>query len=219
MKKSWILALMLAVASTGCTTVALEQYTLNQIHSSGNCRDKAVLDCLAAVAANPDTLPSFSLFGNGTTYVQDQANLSSTTTWLRSVGSFGLETLGVTVSRSPHGDWTVASIVEYQQLEAMHCACLWALCGPDRAKRENPEILRNPRIDPIPGEPHFGVEERLTRIPSGWVHCGRLKDVPLCAVTKPTAATPGSGSCPMPRRPLPNSPSYSTTSPRAIPVR
>jgi hypothetical protein len=180
MSKSWMLTLTAIVTSSGCTSMSLERYTINQVASSGECRDKSVLSCLATVAADPDRLPSFALYGDGVTTVQDQVSLSSTTSWTRGVGSFALESLGVTAFRSPKGQWTVDPIVEYERLTAVHCACLWVLYGQAKAWDACPEILGDTE-QYFNDKPHFGVASRLEKLPQGWVHCGCLEDVPPCA--------------------------------------
>lgn len=178
-----MVVLAIALGSTGCTTVSLERYTLNQVHTSGECRDSTVLNCLAAVAADPDTVPSFALYGDGVTTVQDTIGLSSTTSWTRMVNSFALETLGVMVSRSPKGQWTITPTLEHERLEALHAACLWAICGPEKAIADHPGILGEHQ-QYLDQKPHFGVEDRLAKLPKGWVHAGCLTDVPPCALFK-----------------------------------
>ena len=49
MNRIWKLAILAMAASTGCTTVSLTEYTINQNRTAGECRDRAVLDALAAV--------------------------------------------------------------------------------------------------------------------------------------------------------------------------
>ena len=51
MGKWWLLVLGIAATCLGCTSSALEQQTLTQIHSGAGFRTTAVLDCLAVVAA------------------------------------------------------------------------------------------------------------------------------------------------------------------------
>jgi hypothetical protein len=183
MNKLPIVALAALVASAGCTAFSLERYTLNQIQSTADFRYKAVLNCLAAVAADPNALPSFCILSDGLTRIQDSESLSSTTTWTRAVGSFAMENLGVTVSRSPQEQWTVIPVAEYTQLAAMRCACLWVLDGPERACNDCPGLLDSAEYDHSLG-PHYGVAERLERITPGWLGVGKLKDVPRGACYK-----------------------------------
>src|ERR1700730_18978280 len=122
-------ALLLAVSCTGCTTMALEQYTLAQIRSVGDLRDREVLHCLAQVAANPNALPSLSMSADGITRVSDNVTLNATTTWTRAINGFAMQTLAGNLSRSPQGSWTIDTVGDYERLEAMRCACLWALRG------------------------------------------------------------------------------------------
>ena len=178
MKKLYLLALAGLVACSGCTTVSLEQYTANQSRTCGEGRDSMVLDCLAAVADDPNMLPSFSQYSQGITTVTDTVNVSQTITWAPL--KYTAEVLGLQAIRAPKGQWTVSPAVEYQQLEALQAACLWALFGPERAHKDYPEILGDPN-DFLNQKPHFAVEKQLSQIPPGWVHFGCLKDVPLCA--------------------------------------
>lgn len=175
-----MLALSLAFTSFGCTTMSLERHTLEQIHSAVDCRNQQVLNCLATVAADGDALPSFALLSDGVTRVLDMGTVNANTTWTRAVASFATESLAGTLSRSPQGQWTVDPIVEHERLEALRCACRWALYGPERAGGEAPGLLSDAAHDPSPG-PHFGVADRLERMPKGWLHVGSLKDVPAGA--------------------------------------
>jgi len=181
MKKSWILAV--ATACVGCTTASLERHSLTQIHSTADYRCGAALNCLAAVAADPANLPSFAVLSDGAAKVTDTGTLSSTTTWTRAVGSFAMQTLGVTAIHSPQENWTIDPVADYSQLQAMRAACRWVLYGPEHANGDPPGILNSPTQDPSPG-PHFGVADRLARLPAGWLHVGGLKDVPLGACHK-----------------------------------
>jgi hypothetical protein len=175
-----VLALLsLTVFCTGCASLALEEYTLGQIRTLGELRDREVLHCLAQVAANPDTLPSFSSSADGITRISDNITLNATTTWTRALAGFASQTLTANANRAPQGTWTVDTVGDFERLEAMRCACLVALRG-GLQRGVDCEILEDPRLHPD-GKPHFGVAERLARLPSGWVGCGGLKDVPMKA--------------------------------------
>lgn len=179
----WKICVLLAAATvppcTGCASFVLKEYTLQQAKSAGEGRDSLVLRALATVAANPDALPSFALYSSGITTITDSATLNFTDTW--APFKYLLYNLGFTVSASPKGQWTVDPTVEYQQLQAMHAACLWALFGPECAARAYPTgILGDPQ-QYLDGKPHFGVEKRLSTLRPGWVQIGRLQDVPHCA--------------------------------------
>src|SRR5205823_7673165 len=73
------------------------------------------------------------------------------------------------ISRSPRLQWTVDPAADYTQLEALRCACRWVVYGPADACDHCPGILSDPEHDPMPG-PHFGVADRLARLPAGWLH-------------------------------------------------
>jgi hypothetical protein len=184
MTTKFLMVLMtLGVACTGCTTLSLEEHTLSQIQSSADFRYSAALSCVAAVAAEPNALPSFGLLSNGSAHIQDTEMINANTVWTRVLGSFAAETTAVTASRSPNPSWTVDPVADYTQLAAIRSACQWILYGPDSISADFPGILDSPLQNTAPG-PHFGVAERLRQLPCGWLHHGCLKDVPLCASYK-----------------------------------
>lgn len=174
--KRLALAIVLAgVGSAGCTTVALTEHTRQQIRAAGDCRDEAVLNCLATVAADPDLLPSFGLYSVGLATFTDSATVSQSVTWAQHKRM--LNALALSGSRTPKSQWTFDPTVEYEKLQAVHAACLWAVFGEEWAKAQYPEILGN-QVDFLNQRPHFAVEYRLRRIPPGWLHIGSAKDVP-----------------------------------------
>jgi hypothetical protein len=181
--KAIVIIGVLAAVSVGCTTFSLQQRTLNQIETMSDYRLQMTLECLAAVADEPEKLPSFAILGDGLTRVQDMGSVSATTTWTRAINGFATQILGITLSRSPQGQWTIAPAGEYSQMEAMRCACLWVLYGPETLCPDCAAVLDSPETNPAPG-PHFGVVERLRRLPCGWLHHGRLADIPLGACRK-----------------------------------
>lgn len=178
MKIALGLALFLLAACAGCTSVAVQEYTLSQNRTSGAIRDDLTLTCLAAVAANPDALPSFALVSSGLPSVTDSVNLSHTATWTH--GGYTSEAFGAMASTTPKGQWNVDPVAEYERLEAVHAACLWALFGPERANTIYAGILGDPRVY-LDQKPHFNVEHRLARLRPGWVGVGTHHDVPACA--------------------------------------
>jgi hypothetical protein len=177
MKNLLLLIVPLAVASAGCTATSLERNTVNQIQTAADYRYQATLHALAMVAADPGTLPSFSLLSNGVTSVSDTGVANSVTTWTGSPVRFAFEALAFTGSHSPQIQWTVDPVADDTQLEAMRCACRWVLEGPQSLDEDCLHILDDPEADLTPG-PHFGVAERLVRLPEHWLGVGRACDVP-----------------------------------------
>ena len=120
---------MIVAGSAGCTTVSLERYTLLQVHTSGECRDSTVLNCLAAIAANPDTLPSFSLYGDGNTTVQDMISLNSNTSWTRLefIRNGGVRYNRKSESTRPMDHF---SHLEFERLEALQAAAFGSSAVP-----------------------------------------------------------------------------------------
>lgn len=164
--------------------MSLERYTLRQIATVQTYRNDASMECLAAVAANADMLPSYGLLVNGSTHITDMASGTASTLWTRALGTFSSETLGVSASRSPQLTWTVDTVGDYSRLAALRCACRWMIFGAEDACRDCPGLLDDPQTNYVLNHPQFGVAERLGRLPDGWVGRGRLKDVPLHAAWK-----------------------------------
>jgi hypothetical protein len=177
MKRASLLILGAAFSLCGCTTASLKHYTLAQNSTSGDVRDHAVLNCLATVAANPESLPSYSIYSNGVTSVTDSLTLGHTLTW--APGKATLEALALTGSRSPKGQWTIDPAVEYERLEALHAACSWVLFGQQSAEALYNQILGDPTVL-LDNKPHFNVEKRLEKIEPGWLCVGGPRDVPPC---------------------------------------
>ena len=144
MKAIWPLIAAGLLALTGCTTVMLEKCSLQQTKTSGDGRNELVLNCLATVAADRNMLPPYALYTTGLATVTDSATLGQTTTW--APAKYVLQNLALTGSSAPKGQWTVDPSAEYQQLEAIHAACLWAAVWPAsrrrRLSRRNPDQRR-----------------------------------------------------------------------------
>ncbi len=179
MRTICILTVLASVASSGCTTVSLNQYTRSQNKSYGKCRDDMVLECLASVAAEPATLPSYAIISNGSTNVTDSVTLGQTA--VLAPLKYTLETLALTGSRAPKALWTVSPLVEYEKLMALHAACLWGIFDSDYSQKQYPDGILGYQRDYLDQNPHFAVADRLAKIPHGWLHIGSLKEVPLCA--------------------------------------
>jgi hypothetical protein len=178
MYRAWMPLAVMAVVCCGCTTDSLKHYTLTQNRTGGEARDRSVLDCLAAVAANRDILPSFSIYSAGVATVTDSLTLGDTVWWTPATPI--LEVLALTGSRSPKGQWTVDPAVEYERLEAMQAACWWVLEGPEIGVPAYSQILGDP-AKLLDNKPHFGVDWRFERIRPGWLCIGSRREVPACA--------------------------------------
>jgi hypothetical protein len=171
------------VIAAGCTAVSLERDTVSQSESAADYRYCATLHALAMVAADPGTLPTYSLLSNGVASVTCSGMFNPVTTWKASPFLFASEAFSLTATHSPQIQWTVDPVADDSQLEAMRCACRWVLEGPDHLGLDCHHILADPERDTTPG-PHFGVADRLTHLPQRWLHAGRLRDVPHGACYK-----------------------------------
>ena len=180
MKKSLILVLPFALSGAVCTTMSLEHHTANQSQSAATYRHQATLHALATVAADPTTLPSYALLSAGIASISDTGILTTTSNFSGVPEAFVSQVLGVTMTHQPQQQWTVSPVADYTQLNAMRYACRWVLAGPESLGPEGAHMLSDPEIDTTNG-PHFGVADRLARLPLGWLHVGRLRDVPVTA--------------------------------------
>jgi hypothetical protein len=179
-----------AFACGGCTMISLERNTIAQSDSVMDLRYRIVMENLAMVADDPAALPVSSTMFAGSVQVSDLAQLGSTTIWQYVKGvaggsqsGFGSEAPNPQLSRTLTQNWTLDPAVVPEKLEALRCACRWVIYGPERACADCQGLLASPDQAPWPGR-HFGVADRLERLPEGWLHVGRLKDVPAGACYK-----------------------------------
>jgi hypothetical protein len=176
-----LLLVALASACTGCITPALERHTLSQGKSPTAIRYQEVLDNLAIVAQNPASLPAYSSIFAGTAQVTDTAQLGSATT----SGPHGAaaQVLSPQYSRAVLGNWTLDPINSPEKLEAIRCACRWVIYGREFACHDCIGLLASPEQAPYPGR-HFGVADRMAKLPPHWLHVGQLREVPAKARCK-----------------------------------
>jgi hypothetical protein len=191
----WLATLVIVAVCTGCTSLSLERHTLNQIQSAADFRYEAALNCLAQVSANPAALPSYAILVDGTTRLQDMESVSATTMWIRALNGFSTQSLAPSLARQPQETWTCDPVADHTRLAAMGCACQYVLSNNGTTCSDCESILAEPYsyIEPhpehadgaadkgCPPKPHYGVIKRLVSLPSGWLGCGCLKDVPARA--------------------------------------
>lgn len=170
--------LLCTVACTGCTTLALERHTLSQVASPTDIRYQEVLDNLAMVASDPAALPAYSSIFAGTAQITDTSQLASTTSV--GPGATSAQVASPQFTRLVLGNWTLDPINSPEKLEAIRGACRWVIYGREFACHDCPGLLASPEQAPFPGR-HFGVWDRLARLPQGWVHVGQRHDVPAGA--------------------------------------
>jgi hypothetical protein len=166
---------------------SLEHHALNQASSVIELRYREVVDNLAQVADNPAALPAYSSIFNGIAQVTDTEQLVSTTQWQNIHGAnpqrgYASEMANPQVSRVVLENWTLDPVVIPEKLEAIRCACRWAIYGPDHTG-DYQGLLPSPDQAPGPGR-HFGVADRLAHLPPGWLHVEKRKSPPLCACYK-----------------------------------
>jgi hypothetical protein len=180
------LGALLLVASSGCTTLSLERHTLAQAKTVSDVRYEETLQNLAMIADDPAALPVYSSIYAGTSQVTDTWQFGESTVWVRkkfmssATNGFLTETASPLLSRSVTDNWSLDPILAPEKIEAMRCACRWVIYGPQRACAECPGLLASPEQDHSPGR-HFGVADRLARLPRGWLRVGQRTDVPADA--------------------------------------
>jgi hypothetical protein len=198
-----VVFLLALVASTGCTSVALERATLAHAQSSTDLRYKEAIENLAMIASNPALLPAYSTIHAGTTDVSDTIRGSSTSTWARVAAKpfrfathFATQNADFTGSRAVKSNWTLDPVIVPEKLRAMRAACRWVAFGPESVGPEiqllksyqPPKFTEKPAPDCfrymeiLPGCDkgyYFGVADRLACLPQGWLHqVDRRIDVP-----------------------------------------
>jgi hypothetical protein len=184
----WPVILTVVVGSTGCTTTALNRQTLAQAASTEDLRYKEMLDGLAAVANDAAMLPAYAAVYTGTAVVTDTEQMMSTTIWQHVKGmdpqnGFASDAVNPQFSRSVGLNWSIDPLVVPEKLEASRAACRWAVYGSETLSENDRSLLASPAQSPTPGR-HFGVADRLARLPPVWLYVGALKDVPLRACHK-----------------------------------
>lgn len=194
--KIWLVVLALTTLNAGCTTMSLERNTLNQSMSLSSLRYREVMYNLAALANNPDVLPAYAAISAGTTTLTDSGTidpvtlfgrevLTKGTTAIGTITHFQQETLDVVGSRKVSDNWSLDPVAVPEKLRAMRYACLGVLKGPETLPPE--ALLLLGRFDEnqhMPPGHYFEVADELARLPPGWLHVGRLKDVPRKTVYK-----------------------------------
>jgi len=181
--KPQVLLLATALLGAGCTATSLERLTVNQAMSVTDLRYRQVVENLAKLAVDPASLPSFSVVSWGEAQLTDTATLEPTTVWTRVINGFSTQNLEPGGKRSPNPQWTLEPAGDHEVLQALRCASLWVLYGPPAPGSDCMELLR-PYVHGDASGYHFGVTDRLAKLPRGWLHIGKLKEVPLGACYK-----------------------------------
>jgi hypothetical protein len=169
------LALISAVlVCAGCTSTALERQTLSQEMSPTDIRFQEVVDNLAMVAHDPNTLPSYSSIYAGTAQITDTFQLAGSGTG--GPAGAGALLINPQLTRATLGNWTLDPVNAPEKLEAIRCACQWVIYGSEFACHRCQGLLASPEEALDLGR-HFGVADRLAKLPAGWVHVGHLPQV------------------------------------------
>jgi hypothetical protein len=181
--RCWMLG-MLAFSCTGCTMMSLERHTIGQSDSATDIRYRQVLHNLSLIADDPSALPSYSSIYSGTVFVQDQGQIVSTNILPYLAAAKGSIAANPSLNRQISQNWFLDPIASPEKLEAIRACCQWAVHGPEQVNPDSRALLIRPDQAPAGPDRHFSVEERLAKLPSGWLGRGRFQDVPKCAAYK-----------------------------------
>lgn len=160
----------LALGPVGCTHMALERKTLNQVGTVSELRYKQVMNNLAVTASEPSSIPFYSLLSGGGTTVTDSGKFGGAVEWTREALGFSSGSISPEASRDVTETWTLDPVYEPEKLRAMRCAYQWVLCG---AQNLSPDCVKDLT--------DFKVYDRLCHTPTGWLHVGTRRDVPKSA--------------------------------------
>lgn len=126
-----IIAVLIVVsASTGCNSSQLRFTTLKISRTVPDLQERQVLDNLARIAADPGSLPYYTVVSTGNVNIQDNGSggLNSLALQHR---IFPSAILGVNANRSVSGNWTLNTMSSPDRLRAMRAAYQIALgIGP-----------------------------------------------------------------------------------------
>jgi hypothetical protein len=178
-------ACIFALASTGCTTLALKRQSLKHSESAMDLRYREAIENLAVISANPAVLPAFTSIFSGTTNVQDTVPFNSNN--VLSVGKAGAAasfagTMDYPLTRSVTQNWTLDPTITPEKLRAMRCACWWIVFGPNNQCGDCSSLYAYSTQSP-PGY-YFDVAGRLAAIRPGWLRKGGKHDVSKAACYK-----------------------------------
>jgi hypothetical protein len=189
-----LLALAPAIACTGCMTDRLSQRAVNQASKDMEIRYHEVLINLARTADEPTALPVYAPIYSGTPAIQGNVQVASTTI-LQSLLPVGKkpspfdglqqEQIAPQLQRQLLENWSLDPVFVPEKLEAIRCACQWVIYGPERARIDYPGLLDKP--DDFPPEDrsrHFGVADKLAKLPTKWLHYERRILPPVHAAYK-----------------------------------
>jgi hypothetical protein len=157
---------------------SLTRHSVAQTDSAVDIRYQEIMDDLAAVADDPSTLPNYASIFSGTIFVQDQAQIVSTTTWPFTVPLISGQMTNPSLNRQISQNWTLDPIMVPEKLEAIRAACQWVTKGQGFLDAHATDLLVRPQDAPRGRWRHFGVAEKLALLPPNWLCIGSPKQVP-----------------------------------------
>jgi hypothetical protein len=159
------LASVVVLVLSGCSSQQLRFTTMRLGETVPDLQERQVIDNLARIAANPGSLPYYSVINGGTASISDTASggLGALTLQHR---IFPSATLDASASRTVTGNWTLNPMTNPDRLRAMRAAYQIAL-GADV-------------VDPVDAKKLEAIwtDQRDISIPRGWVRVGAKRDVP-----------------------------------------
>jgi hypothetical protein len=192
--RNLLLALVPLIACAGCMTDRLSKREVHQSVTDMEIRYHEVLFNLARTADDPTALPVYAPIYSGTPAIQDNLQVGNSTVLQALLpvakkpspfNGFQQDQISPQVQRQLLENWALDPINVPEKLEAIRCCCQWVICGPERACRDHPGLLDRPDdFPPEDRERHFGVAERLAKLPPNWLHFEKRLCAPKDAVYK-----------------------------------
>jgi hypothetical protein len=162
-----------ALLAVGCATHnQLSRSTLNAERTLTDVRFEQVLDNIAMMCRNPETLPTAVGITTGVVQVSDNAGVQANSTW-NPLGVIGVVAyfLGVDANRTVSEQWGVVALTDPGKLALMRCAYQIAI-GANL--HDSDECVKKFRL-------FLRDSDVAKAVPQGWFCVGRKKDVPLDA--------------------------------------
>lgn len=120
----WIILTAVAILGTGCTHTALERRTVKQASTLTDLQHQQVLDNLAMLACNPDTMPWHLKLKGGLVQIADQGNAGFEANLASGISNEVKNIFSPTAGaqRGVVGQWDVDPAVEADELNLLRLA-------------------------------------------------------------------------------------------------
>jgi hypothetical protein len=150
---------------SGCNAQQLRFTTMRLSESVPDLQARQVIDNFARIAANPGTVPYYTVINNGTVNIQDSGSAGLYELTLQH-HFYPLATLTASGTRAITGNWTLNPMTNPDRLRAMRAAYHIALGADviDSTDAKKLEAIQKDQMD--------------LQISRGWIRVGTKHDVP-----------------------------------------